>query len=116
MLSTRQRFLLTCLGYLAFATSPVSADIGNGWGGFGNGYGGPGDRNGDGGWSGCQWITGNDDCDDNGNDDNNDGGSGGNRNTNAGSSGLNNFSAGQMDRYDRIITIHAVLACLVWVL
>lgn len=113
MLSTRQRFLLTCLGYLAFAASPVSADNDGPWGGFGDGNGGPGNWNGNGGWSGCGWITGNDDCDGNGN--NNNGGSNGNGNTNAGSSQLN-FSASELDRYNRIITIHAVLACLVWVL
>lgn len=115
MLSTRQRFLLTCLGYIAFAASPVSADNDGPWGGMGNGNGGPGNWNGDGGWTGCPWwITDNDDCDGSG-DNNNNGGSGSNGNTNAGSSQLN-LSADQLDRYNRIITIHAVLACLVWVL
>lgn len=115
MISIRQHFVLTCLGYLVFAASLASADMGDGWGGFGNGNGDGGpsnwNSNGDGGWSGCAWIAGSD-CNHGGN---NNGGSGTNGNGNSGPSALN-LSAGELDRYNRIITIHAVLACLVWVL
>lgn len=109
MLSTRQQFLLTSLGYLAFAASPVSADFG--WGGNGNG-GPPGNWNNDGGWSGCAWFTGNSDCDDNSSNGNGNGnGDGGNSDPSRLS-----LSGSELERYNRIITIHAVLACLVWVL
>lgn len=93
MLSARQQLVLTAIGYLAFA-SPVSAQ---------------------GGWAnGDQPGTGN-------NNNNGDGfgytGSG-NSNGNGNNNGPNSdFFGGQPGgSTTRLITIHAVLACLVWVL
>lgn len=103
MLSTRQRFIFTTLAFLALDTFSVA--------GFRWGDGGPGRWDGDGGWSGCPWGAGAGGCSNDGNDNNESGGD---------SSSTDptqlEFTASAGARYDKIITIHAVLACLVWVL
>ncbi|KAK5106356.1 hypothetical protein LTS08_000474 [Lithohypha guttulata] len=102
MATVRQRFLLTTAAFLLFSTATVRADWGSGFGGHGWG-----DDNDD--RPGCWWGGG--DCD--GDDDDDDGdGDDDSSTTNPAQLG---FTSEQINGYNRMITIHAVLACLVWV-
>lgn len=79
--------------------------------GPGNGHWGGGDGDGDGdGWRACGWWNSNDDCGDSNNgDDDSD-------SSNPINPSANYLSASETDKTMKIITIHAVLASLVWVL
>lgn len=102
MLSTRNQFLIISAAYL-FST-PVSAQ---GWWNNNNGNW----NNGNG---GCPpWVS-SDDCNssNNGNNNNN----GGNNNGSGPDASQYGLSQEDLSRSGRIVTVHAVLACLVWVL
>lgn len=105
--STRTRLLLTTAAFLLLNANTVNAQWGPGSGHWGGGDGNGGN---DGGWNGCGWWDGNDDCD--GSDDGDDG-SDSSSTTDPASLGL---SASETNKTRRVITIHAVLASLVWVL
>jgi len=101
---TRTRFILTPAAFFLLNANTANAQWG--WGG-GHWGGGDGDGNGD--WNGCGWWDGSDDCND-GDDGDNDG----NNNGSVDPSALG-LSTSEMNRTTRIITVHAVLASLVWV-
>lgn len=104
--STRARFLLTTAAFLLLNIQAVRAQ--GGWGGGGRW----GDNNGGDGWNGCGWWDGNDDCDDD-DDDGDDGDDNENGTLDPAALGL---STSEINRTTKIITVHAVLASLVWVL
>lgn len=93
---TRTHFLFTTAIFLLLNTNTANAQ-----GGWGGGHWGDGDGNGDdnGSWNGCGWWDGNDNC--NGGDD-------------GGTADPSRLGLSTSDT-TRIITIHAVLASLVWV-
>ncbi|KAK5949786.1 hypothetical protein OHC33_009175 [Knufia fluminis] len=103
--STRARFLLTTAAFLLLNIQAVRAQ--GGWGGGGRW----GDNNGGDGWNGCGWWDGNDDCDDD-DDDGDDGDDNENGTLDPAALGL---STSEINRTTKIITVHAVLASLVWV-
>lgn len=100
----RSQLTLAAISSVLLLAGGARAD----WAGPGNGNGPPfangGDWNGHCGW----WGAGN--C-----DGSNSNGNGNGNGNNANGSQLG-FSSGELDHYNRIITIHAALACLVWVL
>ncbi|KAJ9659966.1 hypothetical protein H2198_002856 [Neophaeococcomyces mojaviensis] len=102
MLSVRNQFILTSVAYLLL-TPTVSAQ---GWWGGGNGDW----HDGDGNWDGCPPWWSSDECSSNG------GNSNGNNNGASADPSAYGLTESDLQRSNRILTIHAVLACLVWVL
>lgn len=106
MQSTLRSSLLSVAATALFVSTASADWWGNHNGGNGPWDGGPGNSN------GCPpWVS-SDDCDNN----NSNGGSGNGNGGNGVADPSQYFSESQLSNSNKIVTIHAVLACLVWVL